>query len=951
MCDVALRGKLTRPNDDDAMEVFHRSSKDFVGKLEPTRHLPGAMRLPGLVVVTGALLVVACADEDTGSGGSGAGAGGTGGEGAAPATTSSSASTVTTTVSSSSTGADGGGGEAGGGGGPSAFCGDGDVDPGEGCDDGNNMDGDGCSALCEFEPTGPDDVCPGEEIMLSPVANDVQLGSIGGDTSTVLPHYGATCGGSSSDAVFVVTPDVSGQLTATLTSDYDAVLHARTDCDDDATELACQDDGLASDAEVVGFEVTAGVPVYLFVDGYGGETGNFTLDISVATAFCGNGVAELPEKCDDGNTASGDGCGASCEIEPGGIADDCPGQTILLASNDPLAVRHIGLLGDTELMTTGISPSSCTGGGRQEVFAIVPDVDGHMTVQMVAEYDDATLYVRAECDLTATQLDCSEALEPNETLTLTVPVFANNAYYVFADGSSSTDDYGPYALDVWVTPGSCGNDEVDGGEQCDDGNMIAGDGCDACVLETPPTSNDTCPGAPLVLDPLSLSAVVTASTASLAANWSGSGCLTGTTNYRDAVYAVTSPIDGHLTLTLDPYFDGGMYVRTDCATTGATAQLKCVDAIDGNGTETVGVPVQANVPLYVFVDGASTTQFGVFELSASVAAAQCGNGLLDGGEGCDDANSLPGDGCANDCTLEPAGAEDTCPGEVLTLTQQGPNWVGSVYSGTANLTTGMSATGCTSAGADAVFAITAPMDGVLQATLPQAVFNASLYARDTCVTTGTPLVCANDNAGAGLESIAFPVASGMTYYVVVDTTATSQPTGPFTLDIQIVPPGCGDGFVTVGEVCDDGNTDTGDGCAPDCSLETLAGNDVCPGYAIDLVGVGSDPRTFVITNDTTPLVSNYAGSCGGSSREAVYAVTSDISGNLVAKLVPAPGLDPVIHAREDCLDALTELVCDDSSTSGFTVSTAVSAGTPIYLFVDGLTGEFGVSTLNITVTP
>ncbi len=932
------------------MDDFHRCTKDFVGKRDPKRHVPGAMRLPGLVVVTGALFVFACADEDTGSGGTGAGAGGTGGEGAAPATTSSSASTVTTTVSSSSTGSDGGGGEAGGGGGPSAFCGDGDVDPGEGCDDGNNMDGDGCSALCEFEPTGPDDVCPGEEIALSPVANDVQLGSIGGDTSTVLPHYGASCGGSSSDAVFVVIPDVSGQLTATLNSDYDAVLHARTDCDDDATELACQDDGLASDAEVVGFEVSAGVPVYLFVDGYGGETGNFTLDISVATAFCGNGIAELPEKCDDGNTAAGDGCAADCQIEPGGVADDCPGQTLILSSNDPLEVRHVGLLGDTELMTTGIVPTSCSGGGRQEVFAIVPDVSGHMTVQMTAEYDDATLYVRAECDTSATQLDCIEALEPQETLTVVVPVIANNAYFVFADGSSSTDDYGPYALDVWVTPGSCGNDEVDGGEQCDDGNMIAGDGCNACVLETPATSNDTCPGTALALDPLSLSAVVTASTASLTGQWGGDACMTSTSaSYKDAVYSVTSPIDGHLTLTLDPIFDGGLYVRTVC--TDEPSELGCIDAVDGNGTETLGVPVLADTPVYVFVDTSLTTQFGVFELFASVAAAQCGNGLLDGGEACDDANSLAGDGCANDCTLEPPGAEDTCPGEVLTLTQQGPNWVGSVYSGTANLTTGMSATGCTSSGPDAVFAITAPMDGVMQATLPQAAFNATLYARDTCVTTGTPLVCANDNAGAGLESIAFPVASGMTYYVVVDTTLTSQPTGPFTLNVQIVPPGCGDGFVNAGEVCDDGNNNTGDGCAPDCSLETLAGNDVCPGYPIDLVGVGMDPRTFVITNDTTSLVSNYSGGCGGSSREAVYAVTSDISGNLVAKLVPAPGFDPVVYAREDCLDAITQVACDASSSSGWTLSTPVSAGTPLYIFVDGLSNEFGVSTLTITVTP
>lgn len=32
---------------------------------------------------------------------------------------------------------------------------------------------------------------------------------------------------------------------------------------------------------------------------------------------CGNGVLEAPEACDDGNVAAGDGCDASCQVEPG----------------------------------------------------------------------------------------------------------------------------------------------------------------------------------------------------------------------------------------------------------------------------------------------------------------------------------------------------------------------------------------------------------------------------------------------------------------------------------------------------------------------------------------------------------------------------------------------------------------------------------------------------------
>ena len=37
-------------------------------------------------------------------------------------------------------------------------------------------------------------------------------------------------------------------------------------------------------------------------------------DTGVA-AFCGNGVVEAGEGCDDGNTTDGDGCSANCTLE------------------------------------------------------------------------------------------------------------------------------------------------------------------------------------------------------------------------------------------------------------------------------------------------------------------------------------------------------------------------------------------------------------------------------------------------------------------------------------------------------------------------------------------------------------------------------------------------------------------------------------------------------------
>jgi cysteine-rich repeat protein len=58
--------------------------------------------------------------------------------------------------------------------------------------------------------------------------------------------------------------------------------------------------------------------------------------IRVTVPVCGDGITEGPEECDDGNTASGDGCSETCTIEPedldgDGVPDDvdnCPNSDL-----------------------------------------------------------------------------------------------------------------------------------------------------------------------------------------------------------------------------------------------------------------------------------------------------------------------------------------------------------------------------------------------------------------------------------------------------------------------------------------------------------------------------------------------------------------------------------------------------------------------------------------------
>jgi len=108
------------------------------------------------------------------------------------------------------------------------------------------------------------------------------------DTTDAGAEYEATCGGSarSAEQVVVVTVDVTSSVTVETDSpDVDTVLHARSACDDSSTQIVCNDDGGEGgdgNDSTITFSATAGVPYYVFVDGFsssnaGAITVNFTV--------------------------------------------------------------------------------------------------------------------------------------------------------------------------------------------------------------------------------------------------------------------------------------------------------------------------------------------------------------------------------------------------------------------------------------------------------------------------------------------------------------------------------------------------------------------------------------------------------------------------------------------------------------------------------------------------
>ena len=104
-------------------------------------------------------------------------------------------------------------------------------------------------------------------------------------------HFGATTGlagahvGSCSSGT---APEAIGSFTVaetttvcmhTLGSTFDTALFVRTACADAGSQVTCDDDSAGNLLSVVQFEAQGGTEYFVFVDGYGTNSGEFLLSI------------------------------------------------------------------------------------------------------------------------------------------------------------------------------------------------------------------------------------------------------------------------------------------------------------------------------------------------------------------------------------------------------------------------------------------------------------------------------------------------------------------------------------------------------------------------------------------------------------------------------------------------------------------------------------------------
>src|SRR6185436_17242676 len=82
--------------------------------------------------------------------------------------------------------------------------------------------------------------------------------------------------------------------------------------------LGSNDDRSVSDlCSGLTFGLLPGASAYAHVveSGDNAAIAGYVIRVVYTPVVCGNGLVEFGEQCDDGNTATGDGCGATCQIE------------------------------------------------------------------------------------------------------------------------------------------------------------------------------------------------------------------------------------------------------------------------------------------------------------------------------------------------------------------------------------------------------------------------------------------------------------------------------------------------------------------------------------------------------------------------------------------------------------------------------------------------------------
>jgi cysteine-rich repeat protein len=303
----------------------------------------------------------------------------------------------------------------------------------------------------------------------SPIVLPPQGGSFTGTTSGASAQAGScTSTSTAPEQVFVWTPSVSGTATfqtcsATQTT-YDTVLYVRGGTCSGGAELACNDDttgcGTTTDptnphrGSRVTLSVTAGQSYYVFVDGFGGASGNFVLTImppgTTATPTPAPAMSATPTAAPSAtNTAST----APSPTPTSSGSGTCASPIVLPPQGGTFT-------GTTSGASAQAGSCTSTSTAPEQVFVWTPSTSGTATVQTCSATQttyDTVLYVRGGTCSGGTELACNDdttgcgtttdPTNPHRGSRVALTVTAGQSYYLIVDGFSGAS--GTFALTVF----------------------------------------------------------------------------------------------------------------------------------------------------------------------------------------------------------------------------------------------------------------------------------------------------------------------------------------------------------------------------------------------------------------------------------------------------------------------------------------------------------------------
>jgi fibro-slime domain-containing protein len=203
----------------------------------------------------------------------------------------------------------------------------------------------------------------------------------------------------------------------------------------------------------------------------------------VRDAICGDGMLTPPEGCDDGNTTSGDGCSSTCMVETG-FRCPVPGRPCVPICGDSIIEGKETCddgnttNGDGCSSTCQVEPASTcptTSSGAPAPGMCTTATCGNGVVEAGESCDCGTSLTTFPSGCTGPNglfngdgTGCSKSCTKEPTCRTTT-------------GSCTAGTAGT----TQACSTSCGNGNVEAGEDCDDGNQVSGDGCSSTCKTEP----------------------------------------------------------------------------------------------------------------------------------------------------------------------------------------------------------------------------------------------------------------------------------------------------------------------------------------------------------------------------------------------------------------------------------------------------------------------------------